>query len=288
MKNKKEKLAPWKNTIRRIIYGTDTPGGKIFDIALLIVIFLSIIFVMLESVSTLKPEVHRFLFDAEWVITGLFTLEYIARIICVRNPKRYIFSFYGIIDLISTIPLYLALFIPVGGALLTVRALRLLRIFRILKVNRYIGEGNRLKKALNNSKEKIFIFLFTVVIISLIAGTLMYLIEGEKNEAFTSIPRSLYWCIVTLTTVGFGDIYPVTALGQGIASVIMIMGYGIIAVPTGIVTAEFTRGQRFTPPSGEEEAKKQKLFCPNCGKNNHDPIASYCSDCGHQLKPIKE
>lgn len=271
----------WRKKLRTVIYGTSTPAGKIFDIILLGVILLSVVFVMLESVENLSPAFHRFLYNAEWVITGLFTLEYIARIACVKKPKSYIFSFYGIIDLISTLPLYVTLFISGGAAFLTIRAFRLLRIFRILKINRYIGEGNRLKVALKNSRAKIFVFLFTVFIICIIAGTLMYLIEGSRNEAFTSIPRSVYWCIVTLTTVGFGDIYPVTALGQAIASLIMIMGYGIIAVPTGIVTAEFSRVNQMQQVLESQDSSNN--ICSRCGHKTLDVEATYCSNCGKKL-----
>ncbi|MBV1923259.1 MAG: ion transporter [Flavobacteriaceae bacterium] len=212
--------------------------GRYFDVILLILIVLSVIFVMLESVEPIDRKFHEILYIGEWIITIFFTLEYILRVITVKKPSRYIFSFYGIIDFISTIPLYLS-FIFVGSSyLLTVRAFRLLRIFRILKITRYLGEANKLTKALKNSRPKILVFLFTVLIIAIIAGTLMYLIEGEES-GFTSIPRSIYWAIVTLTTVGYGDIAPTDPLGQFIAAILMIMGYGIIAVPTGIVSAEY-------------------------------------------------
>ena len=230
----------WRTKLHDVIYEADTPLGKLFDIILLVLILLSVIFVMLESVSSYDLKYHEFLYIGEWVITIFFSFEYIARIITVKKPFRYIFSFYGIIDLISTIPLYLSFILAGSSYLLTVRALRLLRIFRILKITRYVGESNKLRKALIHSRPKILIFLFAVVIISVIAGTIMYLVEGEEN-GFVSIPRSVYWCIVTLTTVGYGDVSPATPLGQFIASIIMIMGYGIIAVPTGIVTAEYTR-----------------------------------------------
>lgn len=280
--NAKQKIEPWRKKLHTVIYGTNTYAGKVFDIVLLIVIFVSVIFVMLESVTTLSPAFYIFLYDAEWVITGLFTIEYIARIICVKKPKRYIFSFYGIIDLLSTIPLYLTLIISGGGALLTTRALRLLRVFRILKVSRYMGESNKLKRALNNSKAKIFVFLFAVIIISLIAGTLMYMIEGAE-AGFTSIPQSLYWCIVTLTTVGFGDIHPVTALGQAIASVIMILGYGVIAVPTGIVSAEYSKAGKPESITSGQVSTNTNLSCFNCGKRQHPHNAKYCSRCGYEL-----
>jgi voltage-gated potassium channel len=271
-----KKIEPWRKRLHRIIYEADTPAGKAFDVMLLIIIVLSIIFVMLESVKTLNQRIHEYLIYAEWVITGLFTIEYIARIVCLKKPKRYIFSFYGLIDLISTIPLYLTLLFPAGGALLTIRALRLLRVFRILKVSRYIGEGNKLRRALNDSKAKIFVFLFAVVIICLIAGTAMYIIEGEES-GFNNIPVSLYWCIVTLTTVGFGDIHPITPLGQFLAAIIMIMGYGVIAVPTGIVSAEYSKTDK------SQQDDKNTKSCFNCGKEHHVNSAKFCSRCGYEL-----
>jgi voltage-gated potassium channel len=227
-----------KNKLHTIIYEADTPMGKLFDIVLLILILVSVILVMLESITSIDTHYHDLLYFGEWVITIFFTIEYILRIFTVKKASNYIFSFYGIIDFLSTIPLYLSFILAGSNALLAVRALRLLRIFRILKITRYMGEANKLNKALRDSKPKIFVFLFAVLILSIIAGTIMYLVEGEQS-GFVSIPVSIYWCIVTLTTVGFGDIAPVTPLGQFIAAIIMIMGYGIIAVPTGIVSAEY-------------------------------------------------
>lgn len=268
----------WRRRLYEIIYNADTPSGKAFDVVLLVVIFMSVLFVMIESVSGLDPWVYEWLHIAEWVVTILFSLEYIARIISIKRPRRYIFSFYGIIDFLSTIPLYLTFIFAGSAALITFRALRLLRVFRILKVSRYIGEGNRLMSALRDSRAKILVFLFAVLILSLIAGTAMYIIEGEES-GFTSIPISLYWCIVTLTTVGFGDIHPVTPLGQALASLIMILGYGIIAVPTGIVSAEYSKS--ITPQS---ELTPLKKTCSNCNESEHSEKAKYCTNCGHKLK----
>ncbi|NND61878.1 MAG: ion transporter [Flavobacteriaceae bacterium] len=263
-----------RKILHDIIYEADTPLGKIFDVVLLILIVLSVIFVMLESVSEIDAKYHDALYVGEWIITVFFSLEYILRIVTVKKPFKYIFSFYGIIDFLSTIPLYLSFILSGSSYLLTVRALRLLRVFRILKITRYIGESNKLKRALLHSRAKIFIFLFAVVIISIIAGTIMYLVEGEEN-GFVSIPQSVYWCIVTLTTVGYGDISPGTPLGQFIASLIMIMGYGIIAVPTGIITAEYAR----TP----QEVQTNTVSCTNCLASHHKDGAKFCHKCGNNL-----
>ncbi|MCH7785497.1 MAG: ion transporter [Bacteroidetes bacterium] len=264
----------WRGKLHEIIYEADTPLGKLFDIILLILIFLSVVFVMIESVQNIPEQIYTYLYIGEWVITIFFTIEYIARIITVKKPSRYIFSFYGIIDFLATIPLYLSFFIVGSGALITVRALRLLRIFRILKIARYIGESNKLIKALRDSRTKIFIFLFAVFIIAIISGTIMYLIEGEES-GFTNIPISVYWSIVTLTTVGYGDIAPVTAFGQLIASFIMILGYGIIAVPTGIISAEYTRS------SINIDTNTQA--CNNCNEVRHSDKSKYCHSCGLAL-----
>ncbi len=264
----------WKNRLHDIIYEADTPVGKIFDVILLILIVLSIIFVMLESVKGLPAKTYELLYYAEWIITIFFTFEYIARIVSIKKPSSYIFSFYGIIDLLSTLPLYLSFFIAGSSALLTVRALRLLRVFRILKISRYIGESNKLGKAIRDSRAKILVFLFAVVVVCIIMGTVMYIIEGEES-GFKSIPISVYWCIVTLTTVGYGDIAPVTPLGQFLAAIIMIMGYGIIAVPTGIVSAEYS-----------QQTKKVHLntqSCSSCNEDKHSDKAKFCHKCGEDL-----
>lgn len=268
----------WRYKLHEIIYEADTPMGKLFDIVLLVLILLSIVLVMLESVQEIDAKYHDILYFGEWVITIFFSIEYIARIITVKKPKAYIFSFYGIIDFLSTIPLYLTFLFAGSSFLLSVRALRLLRVFRILKVVRYIGEAAKLRKALANSKAKILVFLFAVLVIAVIAGTLMYIIEGPEN-GFKNIPVSVYWCVVTLTTVGFGDIAPSTPLGQLLATVIMIMGYGIIAVPTGIVSAEYTRS------SDKDFAHLNTQTCRNCGAKRHRDDAKYCHKCGEELNP---
>ena len=274
----------WKSKLHEIIYEADTTKGKLFDIILLILILLSIALVMLESVPSIDAQYHKLFYIGEWIITVFFTFEYLARVVTIKKPSSYIFSFYGIIDFLSTIPLYLSFFIVGSNALLTVRALRLLRVFRILKITRFIGESNRLTKAIRDSWTKISIFLFAVIILCIICGTLMYLIEGEIN-GFTSIPRSVYWCIVTLTTVGYGDIAPHTPLGQFIAAIIMIMGYGIIAVPTGIVSAEYVKEERNRQNNSEydDHIHTNTQSCENCNWTKHQDGAKFCNNCGHSL-----
>lgn len=267
--------AAWRIKLYNIIYEADTPLGKLFDVVLLVLIVFSIILVMMESVSSINIKYHDQFYIAEWVITVFFSIEYILRTITIDKPRKYIFSFYGIVDLLSTIPSYIIYFVGGSNMFLAVRALRLLRVFRILKITRYIGESNKLMEALKNSRAKISIFLFAVLIVCIITGTLMYLVEGPEN-GFTNIPISIYWCIVTLTTVGFGDIHPLTPLGRFIASLIMIIGYGVIAVPTGIVGAEVSK----------EMSKKDGLkphVCPNCGEQEHKVASEFCHNCGKKL-----
>lgn len=281
----------WKTKLYDIIYEADTPAGKLFDVVLLIAILASIILVMLESVKSFDQKHHDLLNISEWIITILFTIEYILRIITVKQPLKYVTSFYGIIDLLSTIPKYLSLFPIFGGghALVALRALRLLRVFRILKLARYLGASNQLAGAIKASRAKIAVFLFAVVIASIIFGTIMYLVEGEEN-GFTNIPKSVYWCIVTMTTVGFGDIAPHTPLGQFIAAIIMVMGYGIIAVPTGIVSAEYTKASDTKGKISDEEHKHIKNVtlntqcCINCLAEKHQDDAEFCHKCGFKLR----
>lgn len=277
----------WKARLHEIIYEADTPEGKLFDVILLIAIIASIILVMLESIKGFDRKYHDFLNISEWVITILFSLEYVARILTVKKPLKYVFSFYGIVDLMSTIPKYLSIFFLNTHALVALRALRLLRVFRILKLARYLSASNLLANALKASRAKILVFLFAVLIVCTIFGTLMYLVEGE-NSGFTSIPVSVYWCIVTLTTVGFGDIAPVTPLGQFIAALIMILGYGIIAVPTGIVSAEYAaqgkQDDKNSGPKQEPQVHLNSQACPNCSAERHKDNAKYCYRCGHFLE----
>lgn len=272
----------WRHKLHDIIYEADTRAGKLFDVILFIAIIASIILVMLESIKSFDEKYHNFLNISEWVITILFSIEYIARIITVKKPWRYVFSFYGIVDLLSTIPKYISLLFGGIHALAALRALRLLRIFRILKLARYLGASNLLMSAIKSSRAKISVFLFAVLILCIIFGTLMYLIEGEES-GFSSIPVSVYWCIVTLTTVGFGDIAPVTPLGQFIAALIMILGYGIIAVPTGIVSAEYTAQGRKISPGPEPKIPLNSQSCENCLAENHKDKAEYCYNCGERL-----
>ncbi|MEM8846297.1 MAG: ion transporter [Bacteroidota bacterium] len=271
-----QKHSGWKNSLHEVIYEADTPLGKLFDIVLVILIVLSVILVMLESVKEVDERYHEILFALEWVVTVFFSLEYIARIISIKKPWKYIFSFYGIIDFVSTIPLYLSYLFAGSQVLLALRAFRLLRIFRILKLVKFLGEASQLRDALRASRTKITVFIYVVLILSIIMGTLMYLIEG--NEAgFTSIPRSIYWTIVTLTTVGYGDIAPQTNFGQFLATVIMILGYGIIAVPTGIVTVEFTKRK------DKHWVHTNTQCCPSCSAEEHRDGAKYCYNCGELL-----
>nr|WP_148869708.1 ion transporter [Tenacibaculum adriaticum] len=273
MLNKIQLQKNWKEKLHEIIYEADTFAGKLFDVALLILILISIVLVMLESVGTIDEKYHDQLYIAEWIVTILFSIEYVLRIISINKPTKYIFSFYGIIDFLSTIPMYLSTFFVGTHTLVAFRALRLLRVFRILKLARYIGESNQLLKALKASRAKVAVFLFFVLILCVILGTIMYLVEGADN-GFTSIPRSVYWAIVTLTTVGYGDIAPHTPLGQFIASAIMILGYAIIAIPTGIVTSEITK-------TGEIHTNTQS--CTNCGYEGHKDDAEFCFHCGNKL-----
>lgn len=273
----------WQVKLHEIIYEADTPAGKLFDVVLLIAILASIVLVMLESVKSIDAKFHKFLNISEWVITILFSIEYILRIISVKKPLRYITSFYGVIDLLSTIPKYLSLIFAGTHALVALRALRLLRVFRILKLARYLGASNHLASAIKASRAKISVFLFAVLIAAVIFGTIMYLVEGEES-GFTNIPKSVYWCIVTLTTVGFGDIAPVTPLGQLIATIIMILGYGIIAVPTGIVSAEYTNQNKAKKPDEDKKiVHLNSQCCANCLSEKHVDGAEFCFKCGCKL-----
>ena len=263
-----------KSLLHEIIYEADTPEGKLFDILLLFLILLSVFVVMLDSIDIFH-ENYRYLFDIiEWIITIVFSIEYALRIIVVKKPFKYISSFFGIIDLLSILPQYLSFFFVGGGSLVALRALRLLRVFRILKLTRFVGESNFLIRSLQASRAKIGVFLFTVFILSIIFGTIMYLVENGQN-GFTSIPESIYWTIVTLTTVGYGDIFPGTTIGKFIASIIMIMGYGIIAVPTGIVSAEMAQKRR-RPDTNTQS-------CPSCAESSHKDNAKFCHSCGNIL-----
>lgn len=264
----------WKKRLQEIIFEADTPEGKAFDVFLLIAIVLSTLVVMLESVPGLRDDYGNIFTILEWVFTILFSIEYVLRLIAVNQKSRYVFSFFGIVDLMSILPSYLALIFSGAHVLLVIRVIRLFRIFRILKLAQFVGAGNTLRSALVASRHKISVFLLTVVMSVIIAGTLMYLVEGAEN-GFTSIPISIYWAIVTMTTVGYGDISPHTPFGQALASFIMILGYGIIAVPTGIVSAEMY--------DIKAKEKITSQVCPNCLKEGHDHDAIHCKFCGTKL-----
>lgn len=268
-----QNLSPHQRKLHEIIFEADTKAGKLFDIILLISIALSVTVVILDSVSSVNAKYGEILFYSEWFFTILFSIEYIFRLYCVGKPLMYARSFYGIVDLVSVLPTYLSLVLPGGQIFITIRLLRMLRVFRVLKFVQYIGAANNLTEALKASRKRIAVFVFTILIIVVIMGSLMYAIEGEEN-GFTSIPHSIYWAIVTLTTVGYGDISPQTGLGQFLASIIMILGYGIIAVPTGIVTSEMTKRRL-------QEVNTQS--CPNCSAEGHDTDAKYCKYCGAEL-----
>lgn len=266
----------WRRRAFVIIFEADTPAGKAFDIALLVTIALSITAVMLESVRGISGDYGTEIRIAEWVFTALFTVEYVLRLACVRRPTEYARSFFGIVDLLSILPSFVSLILPTTQSLLVIRALRLFRIFRVFKLAQFLGEANVLGEALRSSRRKVLVFLGTVMIIVVIVGTAMFVIEGPER-GFTSIPRSMYWTIVTMTTVGYGDMTPQTVLGQVLASLVMITGYGIIAIPTGIVTAEIVSvGRR--PVTTRS--------CPDCVTEGHLPESKYCHDCGAALPPI--
>lgn len=264
-----------RSRLHEIIFEADTPAGKLFDIVLIATILASIVAVMLESVTVVREQYGDALRIAEWVFTALFTLEYALRIFTVNSRRRYVVSFYGLVDLAATLPTYVSVLLPGSQALLVIRALRLLRIFRVLKLGRYVGEAQLLSRALRASRPKIIVFLFTVLTLVLIVGTLMYLIEGSES-GFTSIPTSIYWAVVTMTTVGYGDITPRTVPGQILATVVMIIGYGIIAVPTGIVSVEIARAT-------QHHVSTQA--CPACSREGHDVDAVHCKYCGARLNP---
>lgn len=259
--------------LHEIIFESDTKAGKAFDLILIWAILLSLLLVMIESVASIRAEYGTALYIGEWCFTVLFSLEFLLRMIAVQRPLRYVWSFYGCVDLLAIVPTYLSLFIPGAQSLLVVRTFRLLRIFRILKLTVYLGEAEVLYTALRASRPKITVFLLAVFATVITMGALMYLVEGEEN-GFTSIPKGIYWAIVTMTTVGFGDLTPQTGFGQFLASCLMIFGYGILAVPTGIVTREMMRLPSH-PVSGQA--------CPGCGFSSHDADAKYCKMCGTHL-----
>ncbi len=276
-KKAKSEFSPFRERIHEIIFEADTKAGKWFDIILMIIIVLSVITVMLESIDDFAIQYEMQLKVLEWFFTIFFTIEYILRLYCVHKPIKYATSFFGIIDLLATAPSYLQLIIPNTHFLIVVRALRLMRVFRIFKLANFLKESQYIADSLKASRQKIFVFLTFVLLMTIIIGSIMYLVEGGSNDAFSSIPRSIYWAIVTLTTVGYGDITPSTSIGQFLAAAVMILGYAVIAVPTGIVSAEMVK---------ENAAKPIDLntqVCSDCGEDHHQDDASFCRICGEEL-----
>lgn len=263
----------FKEDCHRVIFGTDTPGGKLFDVVLIYAIVLSVIAVMLESIGWFKDRYYGELVIVEWFFTICFTIEYAIRLYSAPKPWQYARSFYGVVDLLSIVPTYLSFFYPDASYFLIVRLLRVLRVFRVLKLVRYLSEANVLLRSLWQSRRKIFIFFCTVLVLSTVFGSVMFLVEGPGN-GFSSIPRSIYWTIVTITTVGYGDIIPVTPLGQVIAALAMLTGYSIIAVPTGIITAEL---------ANEMQRDRIGRDCRNCERGGHDVDAIHCKFCGAKM-----
>ena len=268
-----KELSPRRRGLYRIIFEADTPAGRLFDVLLIVSILASISVVMLDTVQAVSVVHGRLLSGLEWFFTILFTVEYFLRLYCSPRLPRYAGSFFGVVDLLSIVPTYLSIFFPAGRYFMMIRVLRILRVFRVLKLVKYVGESDVLMRALWASRHKIVVFLFSVLTLASIFGSLMYVVEGEAG-GFTSIPRGIYWAIVTLTTVGYGDISPATNIGQVLASVVMIMGYAIIAVPTGIVTAEMVH---------EKRRSSGGRHCGSCGLSTHEDGAFYCSRCGESL-----
>ncbi len=267
----------FRHKIHEIIFEADTFYGKLFDIVLLITIVSSVVAVMLESIDSIYQQYGDILRIFEWIVTILFTIEYFLRIYAVNKPLKYIFSFMGIIDLLAIIPTYLIFIFPAAHFFTVVRSIRLIRVFRVFKLSHYLRGAHTMQIALRSSRPKIVVFLLSVMILVIVLGTLMYIIEGSSDtKGFDNIPNSIYWAIVTLTTVGYGDVFPATAFGKVVASFIMILGYGIIAVPTGIVTAEFSRKKR---------EKVSTQACPDCTTEGHEVDAKFCKKCGAELNP---
>ncbi|MBC6699200.1 ion transporter [Hymenobacter puniceus] len=271
----RENAATWQEKAYRVIFESDTRAGQLFDIALLLAIVLSVLAVMLESVTSISARYGAALRTVEWVFTGIFLVEYLMRLLVVRRPLNYAFSWLGIIDFLAIVPTLAALVLAGSRYLLVIRTLRLLRVFRIFKLGQFVGEGEFIISALKASRFKILVFLSSVVTLAVVVGTLMYVVEGGKN-GFTSIPKSIYWAIVTMTTVGYGDISPATVLGQTLASALMIMGYAIIAVPTGIVSAQMAL------PTASRPIYKQ-VACHVCQATDHRNDAEFCWRCGEKL-----
>jgi voltage-gated potassium channel len=271
--NGQDQQAPWRRRLYRVIFESDTRAGRLFDVTLIVCILTSVAVVMVDSVAPVRARYGRYLYGVEWFFTVLFTVEYILRLLCVGRPLRYAGSFFGVIDLLSVLPTYVSVLLPGSRYFIVIRILRVLRVFRVLRLAQYMGESRLLMQALRASRRKVAVFLVTVLTLVVVLGSLIYVVEGEEH-GFTSIPKSIYWAVVTLTTVGYGDIAPQTPLGQFVAMIVMILGYGIIAVPTGIVTVEMSQAFR---------QKVSAVVCPACGTEGHDSDAVYCKRCGGKL-----
>ncbi|WP_298768852.1 ion transporter [uncultured Shewanella sp.] len=276
MSAEREKEMDLRLSLRRIIFGTETPQGRYFDICLIICITLSVALVFLDTIVSIHSAYGDLIVKLEWFFTLLFTIEYMTRLYCSANRWQYAKSFYGIVDLLSILPTYLILLFPGANFAMVIRVLRLFRVFRVLKLLRYLSEGNVLLQALTQSSRKVIMFFFSVSLIVAVLGSVMYAVEGPDN-GFTSIPKSIYWTIVTITTVGYGDITPVTELGQGIAALTMLIGYSIIAIPTGIISAEISQEMR---------RNRDLRRCSNCLKSGHDTDAHFCNQCGNELQDV--
>ena len=267
-------LRPWQRRLHDVIFEAESPTGKLFDVALLVAIVASVLAVILESVPSIAARYGTLLYGIEWGFTVLFTIEYVLRLLCVVRPRRYALSFYGVVDLLAIIPTYASLFIANSQELLVIRALRLLRIFRIFKLGRFVGEADALMAGLRDSRHKVIVFLTTVLTSVTIMGAVMHLIEGDDNPGFPDIPHGIYWAIVTMTTVGYGDISPLTVPGKFVAALMMVFGYSLIIVPTGIISAEIAVG-------GRDRVSTET--CPHCMKEGHSKKATFCDRCGGGL-----
>jgi voltage-gated potassium channel len=273
-KNTPPQVAPWRDYLHEVIFEADTRAGKAFDVALIIAIFMSVAVVVLSTLQAANTEPYRSIFyTLEWIFTILFTAEYIIRLVVVRRPWRYATSFFGVIDLLSILPAFISIIIPGSERLMVVRTLRLLRIFRVFKLARYLSEATALREAFYISRHKIAVFMATVLIVVLIASALMHVVEGDQNTAFASIPESMYWAIITMTTVGYGDITPVTVVGKITTALLVLVGYSLIIVPTGILSAEITDSRR----------KVTTRACSSCMAEGHDADAKFCKRCGALL-----
>ena len=271
-------FAPWRTKLHEVIFEADTRAGKAFDVALLIAILVSMLAVSLETVEPIQRRYGALLVTLEWTITVLFTIEYVLRLVCVGNPWRYAKSFFGIVDLLSILPTYLSILLPGSQSLVVIRSLRLLRVFRVFKLAHFLSEAAVLRRAVWEARGKVVVFLTTVLIAVSIMGSAMYLVENadEPSAQFTSIPQGMYWAIVTMTTVGYGDIVPETALGKFLAALLIILGYSLIIVPTGFVSAELVGAKMATRPISTQT-------CGNCMHEGHDADAAFCKSCGTQL-----